>query len=130
MNKKLDGGWLMLEAKIYGLCLERLKHQINNARQRTKDGTCTYNDLILLECYNTGDLDDIIDILELYDIGERTFEGVMEKLNDLAYTVSALTRETLFFDLTQEGHLGLYLSMNDAPGNHAEMFSVALDEAS
>jgi hypothetical protein len=102
----------MLEAKIYGLCLERLGHQINNAKQRIKDGTRAYNDLILLECYNTGDLDDIIDILELYDIEERTFEGVMEKLNDLAYTVSALTREALFFDFTQNGYLGLYLSFN------------------
>lgn len=36
----------------------------------------------------------------------------MEKLNDLSYTVSALTREALFFDLTQEGYLGLYLSLN------------------
>ncbi|MCL4536802.1 MAG: hypothetical protein M1610_04335 [Nitrospirae bacterium] len=116
----------MLEAKIYGLCLERLKYQIKNTRQRSTGD----KDIILLECYNTGDLDDIIDILELYDIEERTFEGLREKLEDLSYTVSALTRETLFFDLTQEGHLGLYLSMNGAPGNHAEMFSVALDEAS
>jgi hypothetical protein len=103
----------MLEAKIYGLCLERLRHQINNARQRTKDGTCTYKDIILLECYNTGDIDDIIDILELYDIEERTFEGVMEKLKDLSYTVSVLSREALFFEFTQSGHLGLYLSLND-----------------
>lgn len=111
----------MLEAKIYGLCLERLKHQINNAKQKVKSEPFICKDCFLLECYNTGDLDDIIDILELYDIGERTFEGVMEKLNDLAYTVSALTRETLFFDLTREGHLGLYLALADkVTENHSE----------
>ncbi|MBI3592746.1 MAG: hypothetical protein HY099_04625, partial [Nitrospirae bacterium] len=72
-------------------------------------------DIILLECYNTGDLDDIIDILELYDIEERTFEAFREKLEELAYTVSVLIRETLFFDFTQNGHLGLYLSLNSRP---------------
>jgi hypothetical protein len=102
----------MLEAKIYGVCLERLKHQINNAKQRIKDGTCAYNDLILLECYNTGDLDDIIDILELYDIEERTFDRLKAKLEELSYTISVFTREALFFDFTQNGYLGLYLSLN------------------
>ncbi|MCL4491652.1 MAG: hypothetical protein M1510_07070 [Nitrospirae bacterium] len=95
--------------KIYGLCLERLRYQINNAKNRIKDKTWRYDDRVLLECYNTGEPDDIIDILELYDVEENTYEQVREKLEDLAYTVSALTREILLFDYTHEGHLGLYL---------------------
>ncbi len=103
----------MLEAKMYGLCMERLKYQISSAKQRVKNEPHKYKGYFLLECYNTGDLDDIIDILELYDIEERTFDGVREKLEELAYTVSVLTRETLFFDFTQNGHLGLYLLLID-----------------
>jgi hypothetical protein len=96
--------------KIYGLCIERLKHQINIAKHRTeKEGL--QSDRYLLESYNTGELDDIIDILELYDIEDRTFEVVHEKLEELAYTVSVLTRETLAFGYTQNGHLGLYLAL-------------------
>lgn len=96
----------MLEAKIYGLCLERLRHQIKKARE---NGAITGN--YLLEGYNTADIDDIIDILELYDLEERSYDGLMQKLDDLAYTVSVLTQEKLFFDFTEEGHLGLYLSI-------------------
>ncbi len=96
----------MLEAKIYGLCLERLRHQIKKAKERGISGDC------LLEGYNTGDIDEIIDILEIYDLEERSIEGLMQKLDDLAYSVSLLTQEKLFFDFTEEGHLGLYLSLN------------------
>lgn len=102
----------MEEAKIYGLCLERLKHQIDNAKKKIKDEPYQYQDCFLLECYNTGEIDDIIDILELYDVQERTFKQVGEKLEELAYTISLLARETLFFGFTREGHLGLYLSLN------------------
>ncbi len=99
----------MLEAKIYGLCLERLRYQIKRARENSlRPGH------VLLEGYNTGDIDDIIDILELYDLEERSYEGLMQKLDDLAYTVSLLTQEKLFFDFTEEGYLGLYLSLNGA----------------
>lgn len=94
----------MLEAKIYGLCLERLRHQIKKAREKD-----SISGDYLLECYNTGDIDEIIDILELYDLEERSYSGLMQKLDDLAYTVSLLTQEKLFFDFTEEGHLGLYL---------------------
>ncbi|MDI6744591.1 MAG: hypothetical protein QMD07_04345 [Thermodesulfovibrionales bacterium] len=96
------------KAKIYGLCLQRLNYQIKNAKQRI-NGNGSHADIFLLECYNTGDVDDIIDILELYDIDERTIESVMNKLDDLAYTVSALTCETLSFGFTEKGYLGLYL---------------------
>lgn len=96
----------MLEAKIYGLCLERLRYQIKRAKENdSKSGE------YLLEGYNTGDIDDIIDILELYDLEERSYDGLMQKLEDLADTVSILTQEKLYFDFTEEGHLGLFLSL-------------------
>jgi hypothetical protein len=98
----------MENAKIYGLCLERLKYQIGNAKKRLHSGP---EDNVLLECYNTGEFEDIIDILELYDVTAPTFEQVREKLEDLAYTVSTLLQETLYFDLTIDGHFGLYLSI-------------------
>ncbi len=97
--------------KIYGLCLERLRHQITNAKKRVKDDSALCRDIFLLESYNTGEIDDIIDILELYDIEDRTHELLREKLNDLAYTVSELLRERLFFNYTSSGHLGLYLTV-------------------
>lgn len=106
----------MEAAKIYGLCLERITHQILRAKQRVNGGQ-QHNCCVLLESYNTGDIEDIIDILELYDIEARTREGLKEKLEDLAYTVSELMREVLFFDYTEEGHLGLYLSLKDDSGD-------------
>jgi len=114
-------------AKIYGLCLQRLKYQINNARQRI-NGNGKRAGGFLLECYNTGDVDDIIDILELYDIEERTIEAVMNKLDDLAYTVSALTSELLSFGFTENGCLGLYL---ETGREHTQTPDIALrgDEA-
>jgi len=95
-------------AKIYGLCMERLKYQITNAKQRI-NGNSKHTDSFLLECYNTGDVDDIIDILELYDIEKRTIGSLINKLDDLAYTVSVLTSEPLSFGFTEKGYLGLYL---------------------
>jgi len=96
--------------KIYGLCLERLKHQIALAKKRLEGNTlCTR--YFLLESYNTGVFDDIVDILELYDLEDKTPELLREKLDDLAYTVSILLGHTLIFDYTGEGHLGLYLSL-------------------
>ena len=93
----------MDEVKIYGLCLERLKYQITNALKRMNG-----HDRFLLECYNTGEIDDIIDILELYDVTEKTPEHLSRKLDNLAYTASLLVRESLTFDYTVDGHLGLY----------------------
>ncbi len=97
--------------KIYGLCLERLRYQITNARKRVESEGTEYMGRVLLESYNTGDLEEIIDILEIYDVEDRTREIVGEKLEDLAYTVSELVRETITFDYTIEGHLGLYLAL-------------------
>lgn len=108
----------MEAAKIYGLCLERIIHQIMHAKRRV-NGEKQCNGQVLLESYNTGDIEDIIDILELYDIETRTNEGLKEKLDDLAYTVSALVREVLFFDYTGEGHMGLYLSLKDDSGDES-----------
>lgn len=97
--------------KIYGLCLERLRHQIKNAMKRFGNEGPEYPGRVLLESYNTGELEEIIDILELYEVKERTPEELREKLDDLACTVSELVRETVIFDYTDEGCLGLYLAM-------------------
>jgi len=99
----------MKEIKIYGLCLERLRYQISNAKKKVNNDTSPFQDRSLLESYNTADIDDIIDILELYDVEERSLQYVNEKLEELAYTVSLILSETLTFDLTNSGHLGLYL---------------------
>ncbi len=106
-------------AKIYGLCLERLKYQIKNAKQR-KNGNG--DESILLESYDTGELDDIIDILELYDLEENTYDALRNKLDDLAYTVSILTRETLFFGFTGKGFLGLFLALKEKPLDSSSPF--------
>jgi hypothetical protein len=102
----------MDDVKIYGLCIERLKFQIGNAKRRLNESDLVNVGHLLLESYNTDAPEEIIDILELYDIGERSFEAVSEKLDELAYTVSILSRETLTFGITDKGHLGLYLSVN------------------
>lgn len=106
----------METGKIYGLCLERITHQIINAKQKVYWGK-QHNGPILLESYNTADIEDIIDILELYDIEERTNEGLKKELENLAYTVSVLMREVLSFDYTEEGHMGLYLSLKSEPSD-------------
>lgn len=103
-------------SKIYGLCLERLKHQVYNARVRLGDTLSRQPEPFLLESYRTGDREEIIDILELYDIEERTPEGLRDKLEELSYTASVLLRETLSFDYTDKGHLGLYLALQNEPG--------------
>lgn len=99
-------------AKIYGLCLERLKHQIRMARERREDDTRTCR--MLLEGYKTADLEEIVDILELYGL-ERTAAALAEQLEDLAYTASVLTREQLCFAYDGEGELCLYLDLPAAP---------------
>lgn len=110
-------------SKIYGLCLGRLTHQIINAKRQEYLGKKN-NGQILLESYNTGDIEDIIDILEIYDIEVRTYEGLKEKLEDLACTVSVLMREALFFDYTEKGHLGLYFSLK---GEHGDKLHERID---
>lgn len=104
----------MDDAKIYGLCITRLKHQIEIARKaeqaRGKDNHA-FCQRILLESYMTAEMEEIIDILELYDIQEHTPKHLKQMLEDLAYTASLLTREDLSFGLTEKGHLGLYLEL-------------------
>lgn len=91
--------------KIYGCCLERIKFQIREAqkrRARPVDGK------VVLESYFTGELDEIVDLLELYDLDEETCEALEEKLADLAYDVSLLAREKVEFAYDRRGDLCLY----------------------
>ncbi|MGO9613836.1 MAG: hypothetical protein ACLPX5_12475 [Dissulfurispiraceae bacterium] len=97
--------------KIYGLCLERLRHQIEIAKYGPHDNRYHLENWVLLESYQTNAEEEIIDILDLYDIEDRTRAGVNDRLEDLALTVSVFARQTLRFDLTPDGNLGLYLSL-------------------
>ncbi len=97
------------DLKINGLCVGRLKHQISIARSRDGKGRSLNGHGIVLESYNTGDIDDIIDILELYDIEDRNHETLVEKLKELAEDASLFVDETLEFGFNDEGHLCLYL---------------------
>jgi hypothetical protein len=106
----------MDDAKVYNVCLQRVKFQITNAKKRL-DGKPLRGGSIVLESYNTGDIEEIIDILELYDLKERTPEGVREKLNDLAYTVSLLVKEKIGFDYDGKGNLGLHLIIHEDSGD-------------
>ncbi|GAB4410733.1 MAG: hypothetical protein OHK0032_06530 [Thermodesulfovibrionales bacterium] len=99
--------------KIYGLCLERLRHQIDIARSRIEKGLQRDATKVVLECYNTGNVDDIIDILELYDIGDdKRIDTLKGKLDELAYTASLLVRDKVEFGFNEDGELCLYL-VND-----------------
>ena len=103
----------MDEGKIYNICLQRVKFQITNALQRLNNATPP-PDRFILESYNTGDVEEIIDILEIYDLEDRTSAGLAEKLEDLAYTVSALARRKIAFDYDEKGNLGLYLVTDES----------------
>lgn len=104
----------MDSAKIYGLCLERLKHQIRIATGKDQNKVGLQASKYMLENYCTGDIDEIIDILELYDIEARSLPAVIEKLEELAYTVSVLTREQLLFGFDRAGSLALFLKLEAA----------------
>lgn len=99
------------DAKIYNVCLQRVKFQIENALKRISGGA-THSGRIALESYQTDDIEEIVDILELYDLEDRTDEGLKEKLDDLAYTVSILVRETVAFDYDDHGSMALFLVVN------------------
>jgi hypothetical protein len=103
---------IMDDAKIYNVCLQRVKFQITNAKQRL-NGKFPSGGKLALESYNTGDIEDIIDILEIYDLDDRTRDGLSEKLEDLAYTVSVLVKEKIVFDYDLKGNLGLYLVIKE-----------------
>ncbi len=96
--------------KIYGMCLERLAHQIKLAKERVKNME-TVPERIVLECYFTSDVDDIIDIIELYDVQDKKWETVKTKLDDLSQDISLMMREHLEFDISEDGNLCLYLRL-------------------
>lgn len=107
-------------AKIYGLCLERLKYQIRNAVNNDNGKRLYRDNACMLENYCTGNIDEIIDMLELYDIEERSLTAILEKLDELAYTVSVLTREQLFFGFDSSGSLALFLRHREADASVSE----------
>jgi hypothetical protein len=100
--------------KLYGVCVERLKHQLALARKRVGDRPV---DRVVLEGYQTGDIDEIIDILELYDIEEKTPEAFRGKLEDLAHDVSLFIKETIEFGYDDNGNLCLYWKVK-GPGDY------------
>jgi hypothetical protein len=118
----------MDEAKIYNVCLQRVKFQITNAKQRLNGGIPSGGRLIL-ESYNTGDIRDIVDILELYDLDDQAPDGLAEKLEDLAYTVSVLVKEKIAFDYDAKGNLGLYLLLKEKASAEFSKANAALSAA-
>ena len=119
----------MDSAKIYGLCLERLKHQIRTATGKARNKGGFQDGKYMLENYCTGDIDEIIDILELYDIEERSLPAVIEKLEELSYTVSVLTREQLFLGFDHNGSLALFLRRREAEDSVPENTVAAVHAA-
>ncbi|MBA4373337.1 MAG: hypothetical protein C0402_10820 [Thermodesulfovibrio sp.] len=109
-------------AKIYGLCLYRLKYQIELALGRAEGSA---EKQLILESYNTSEIDEIIDILEIYDLQEKSPEELAAKLDELAYTVSVLTKHPLCFDYTELGHLGLYLDLDSAAASSLQLSKAA-----
>lgn len=101
----------MLGRKIYGICLERVGQLITKAKQRLNGSS--QKGRVLLESYCTGDINDIVYILVLYDLKERTPEGLRKELEQVASTLSRIAHEDLSFGYTEEGHLGLYLTLTD-----------------
>jgi hypothetical protein len=119
----------MDEAKVYNVCLQRVKFQITNAKQRL-NGSVPPGSRLILESYNTGDIDEIIDILEIYDLGEHTREGLAGKLDDLAYTVSVLVKDTVSFEHDEKGNLGLCLVLKERAKEEYQDAGAALVHAS
>lgn len=91
--------------KLYNVCVVRLKHQIELARKNDK----VSGGRALLESYCTGDLEELIDIHELYDLEDRTLEGMMRKLDMVAKDAGLFVKEEVEFGFNEEGHLCLYL---------------------
>lgn len=99
--------------KIYGVCLQRLEYQIKIARSKIERENLHNNGKVMLECYQTGEIDEIIDLLELYDIEDKRPETIREKLEELAENLSLMIRETIDFGFSDEGLLCLYLRLNE-----------------
>lgn len=116
--------------KIYGLCLERLKHQIGRAKERAASPSLVpHASRFILESYCTDDYGELIDILELYDVGEGSAGQVREKLDELAYTVSVLTREAVHFAPDAEGVWGIYVTLRKSDAPLPEQANVAASAA-
>jgi hypothetical protein len=98
----------MIGRKVYGICLERVGQLITKAKERLNGNS--HQEPVLLESYCTGNINDIVYILVLYDLKERTPEGLTKELEKIAFSLSHVVREQLSFGYTDEGHLGLYLT--------------------
>jgi hypothetical protein len=105
----------MDEAKMYNVCLQRVKFQVVNAKQRLNEGLPAQGRYVL-ESYCSGDVEELIDTLEIYDIEDRSREGLNEKLDDLAYTVSLLVKEKVCFDYDEKGDLCLFVIIGGRAG--------------
>ena len=97
--------------KVYGLCLERLEYQIKNAFKTLEKNPslCDSEKGYILESYYTSDMDEIVDLLEIYDVADEEKETIMEKLSEVAYSASLLVGEKLKFDFCSDGDLCIYL---------------------
>lgn len=98
--------------KVYGFCLDRLRYQIANVKQKSEKAADSGEELVLLESYNSGDVQDILDILEIEDLQDYDLSALSDKLSEVAHTLSNLTGEAISFGYNDAGHLGLYLSLN------------------
>lgn len=108
MRKDVEG------AKVYGICLGRLEFQVKNALERLKKDPVLYDRQrgFALESYNTDDMDEIVDLLEIYDVPDRKRETIMKKLAEVAYSASLLVGATVEFGFCEAGFLCLYLKVD------------------
>lgn len=120
----------MEEVKVYGLCLGRLKHQVHIAKERLCRDRDGQGEWMLLESYTTAEPEELIEILELYDLNDRGLDALWEKLGELAETASLLSREGLRFGYTDEGHFGLFLLVRPAVEAPFDGSTVLLQEVS
>ena len=93
------------EFKLYGLCVERLKHQIKIASSSGRMSDMP----VVLESYCTGDIEEIIELLELYDLEDKSHAGLMQRLSDLAKDAGLFIKEKIRFDYNEDGELCIYL---------------------
>ena len=91
--------------KLYGLCVMRLKHQIALAKERGR--MC--NGRVALESFCTGEVEEIVDLLELYDLKDISRRALDAMLCELAEDASLFVREPIAFDYDESGELCLYL---------------------
>lgn len=109
----------MKNSKIYGICLDRLSELIGKAKVRMNGSR--QDRQVLLESYNTGNVNDIVYILDLYDLEEHTYTGLIKELEFVASSISEVMRETLTFGYCESGHLGLYLAGDNTSARTGEL---------